>query len=165
MVVRLGWVGWVEAVCSLLLQGTRPRSASDTLMSRRNIPASPLPLFPSPGRWSSGCGCAAGMRTAGHSAWEECAGTGRGNTRVRYRRQLAQNEDWVQGTSPQACARTAQLYLPEATSGCPSSARAGAPVGAKEVYSAPVHPSHKRGTHSARRLKSLKNVQLTTQLC
>ena len=124
------------------------------------------PTNPSPpcgARW--GRGCAAGMRTAGCSLWEECAGTGRGNTRVRYRRQLAQNEDWVQGTSPQACARTAQLYLPEATSGCPSSARAGAPVGAKEVYSAPVHPSHKRGTHSARRLKSLKNVQLTTQLC
>jgi len=37
----------------LLLQGTRPRSASDTLMSRRNIPASPLlTLSPSPGRWS-----------------------------------------------------------------------------------------------------------------
>ena len=62
----LGWMWWlgsvgrVEAVCSLLLQGTRPRSASDTLMSRRNIPASPLPLFPSPGRWSSGCGSSAG---------------------------------------------------------------------------------------------------------
>lgn len=27
----------------MLLQGTRPRFASDTLMSRRNIPASPLP--------------------------------------------------------------------------------------------------------------------------
>ena len=39
-------MGRVEAVCSLLLQGTRPRFASDTLMSRRNIPASPL-LFPS----------------------------------------------------------------------------------------------------------------------
>ena len=34
-------------------------------------------------------------------------------------------------------ARTDQLYLPDATSGCPSSARAGAPVGAKEVYSVP----------------------------
>lgn len=56
-----GFIFWrVEAVCSLLLQGTRPRSASDTLMSRRNIPTSPLPLFPSPGRWSSGCGSSAG---------------------------------------------------------------------------------------------------------
>lgn len=89
-------------------------------------------------------GCAAGMRTTGYSAWEECAGTGRGNTRVRYRRQLAKNEYWVQGIAvvPQGrqcafrelietglvvapCERTAQLYLPEATSGCPSSARAG----------------------------------------
>ena len=73
----LGWMWWlgsvgrVEAVCSLLLQGTRPRFASDTLMSRRNIPASPLPLFPS--LW-----CEVGMRTAGHSAWEECARRGGG---------------------------------------------------------------------------------------
>ena len=43
-----------------------------------------------------------------------------------------------QGTFPKGCRytceRAAQLYLPEATSGCPSSARAGAPVGAKEEY-------------------------------
>ena len=103
---------------------------------------------------------------------------------MRYRRQLAKNEYWVQGIAvvPQGrqcafrelietglvvapCERTAQLYLPEATSGCPSSARAGAPVGAKEVYSAPAFPLHKRGTHPVRHLKSLKNVQLTTQLC
>ena len=33
-----GFIFWrVEAVCSLLLQGTRPRFASDTLMSRRGI--------------------------------------------------------------------------------------------------------------------------------
>ena len=49
----LGWMWWlgsvgrVEAVCSLLLQGTRPRFASDTLMSRRNIPASPSASLPS----------------------------------------------------------------------------------------------------------------------
>ena len=140
----------------MLLQGTRPRSASDTLMSRRNIPASPLPLFPSPGRWSSGCGSSAGAKR-GRSAWKECAGAGRGNTGVRYRRQLAKIEYWVEGIavtpygrsgrlpagsrqegfSTTMRARTAQLYLPEATSGCPSSARAGAPVGAKEVYSVP----------------------------
>ena len=158
----------------MLLQGTRPRSASDTLMSRRNIPASPLlTLSPSPGRWSSGCGSSEGANR-GYSLWEECAGTGRGNTRVRYRRQLAKIEYWVQGIAvvPQGrqcafrelietglvvapCERTAQLYLPEATSGCPSSARAGAPVGAKEVYSVP----------SAHTSKRLKDVQLTTQLC
>ena len=167
----------------MLLQGTRPRSASDTLMSRRNIPASPLPLFPSPGRWSSGCGSSAGAKR-GRSAWKECARRRGRNTRVRYRRQLAKNEYWVQGIAvvPQGrqcafrelietglvvapCERTAQLYLPEATSGCPSSARAGAPVGAKEVYSAPASPPHKRGMHPVRHLKSLKNVQLTTQLC
>lgn len=105
----LGWVGRVEAVCSLLLQGTRPRSASDTLMSRRNIPASPLPLFPSPGRWSSGCGCAAGMRTAGYAAWEECAGTGRGNTGVGYRRQLAKIEYWVEGIAVTPYGRSERL--------------------------------------------------------
>ena len=76
-------------------------------------------------------------RTAGYSVWEDCAGTRRGNAGVRYRKQLAQNEDWVQGAYPQVCAYTAQLYLPEATSGCPSSARVGAPVGEKEVYSVP----------------------------
>lgn len=124
------------------------------------------PTNPSPpcgARW--GRGCAAGVRTAGYSVWEDCAGTRRGNAGVRYRKQLAQNEDWVQGAYPQVCAYTAQLYLPEATSGCPSSARAGAPVGAKEVYSAPAFPLRNRGTHPVRHLKSLKNVQLTTQLC
>ena len=115
------------------------------------------------------------VRTAGCSLWEECAGTGRGNTGVGYRRQLAKNERWVagiavtpygrsgrlpegsrqEGFSTTMRARTAQLYLPEATSGCPSSARAGAPVGAKEVYSAPA-------AHAS---KHLKDVQLTTQLC
>lgn len=61
----LGLYFWrVEAVCSLLLQGTRPRSASDTLMSRRNIPASPL--LPSPLRAGGvvGAATAAGVRTA-----------------------------------------------------------------------------------------------------
>ena len=147
-------MGRVEAVCSLLLQGTRPRFASDTLMS----PASPLlTLSPSPGRWSSGCGYAVRGLTAGDSAWEECAGTGRGNTGVRYRRQLAGRRRLGSGHCGDSvwevrapsrglietglvvapCERAAQLYLPEATSGCPSSARAGAPAGAKEVYSEP----------------------------
>ena len=78
VVVGLGWVRWVEAVCSLLLQGTRPRSASDTLMSRRNIPASPLlTLSPSPGRWSSGCGCAAGNETRALGLERVCAKRGK----------------------------------------------------------------------------------------
>lgn len=95
---RLGAVGRVEAVCSLLLQGTRPRFASDTLMSRRNIPASPLlTLSPSPGRWSSGCGCAVWNEPRALGLGRVCAEAGRGNTGVRYRRQLAGNECWVQG--------------------------------------------------------------------
>ena len=61
--------------------------------------------------------------------------------------------------------RTAQLYLPEATSGCLSSARAGAPVGAKEVYSVPVHPRTTEEITPQDASKHLKNVQLTTQLC
>lgn len=52
----MSYVGRVEAVCSLLLQGTRPRFASDTLMSRRNIPTSPL--LPSPSLWYE-VGCVA----------------------------------------------------------------------------------------------------------
>lgn len=113
----LGWMRWlgavgrVEAVCSLLLQGTRPRFASDTLMSRRNIPASPLlTLSPSPGRWSSGCGCAVWNEPRALGLGRVCAEAGRGNTGVRYRRQLAGNECWVQGTSPQACARARLSY-------------------------------------------------------
>ncbi len=51
-------------------------------------------------------------------------------------------------------ARAAQLYLPEATSGCASSARAGAPVGAKEVYSVPTHPLHKRRKRIAYQARS-----------
>ncbi len=127
-------------------------------MSRRNIPTSPLlTLSPSPGRWSSGCGYAVRGLTAGDSAWKECARRRGRNTRVRYRKQLAKNEYWVQGIavtpygrsghlpagsrqegfSTTMRARTAQLYLPEAASGCPSSARAGPPVGAKEGYNTP----------------------------
>ena len=81
----LGWMRWlgavgrVEAVCSLLLQGTRPRFASDTLMSRRNIPASPLlALSPSPGRWSSGCGCAVWNEPRALGLGRVCAEAGRG---------------------------------------------------------------------------------------
>lgn len=88
-----GFIYWrVEVVCSLLLQGTRPRFASDTLMSRRNIPASPLL------RAGGVVGAAARCGTnRGRSVWEECAGTGRGNTGVRYRRQLAGRRRLVAG--------------------------------------------------------------------
>ena len=52
-----------------------------------------------PSLWCEvGRGCASRMRTAGCSAWEDCAGTRRGNTRVRYRRQLTEGRQigiWV----------------------------------------------------------------------
>mgnify|MGYP001013052902 CR=1 FL=1 len=157
VVVRLSWTGRGGM---FLAPAGNPSSLRvghpDVATEHTGLSSTSLP--PSPGRWSSGCGCAAGMRTAGYAAWEECAGTGRGNTGVGYRRQLARIEYWVEGIavtpygssgrlpagsrqegfSTTMRARTAQLYLPEATSGCPSSARAGAPVGAKEVYSAPA---------------------------
>ena len=112
-----------------------------------------------------GAAAAAGVRTAGYSAWEECARRGGRNTRVGYRRQLAKIEYWVQGTSPQACARARLSYTFLKRHQVPELCEAGAPVGAKEVYSAPASPPHKRGMHPVRHLKSLKNVQLTTQLC
>lgn len=116
----LGWMWWlgsvgrVEAVCSLLLQGTRPRSASDTLMSRRIIPTSPLLPSPLPVVRGRVRGCAAGMRTAGYSAWEECARRGGRNTRVGYRRQLAKIEYWVQGIAVTPYGRSGRL--PEGSS-------------------------------------------------
>ena len=160
----------------MLLQGTRPRSASDTLMSRRNIPTSPLlTLSPSRGRWSSGRGCAAGNEPRALGLGRVCAEAGRGNTGVRYRRQLAGNECWVQGIAvtpygrsgrlPEGSSRQGLLYPHTSAQhsytflkrhqGARAEARAGAPVGAKEVYSEP----------SAHTSKRLKDVQLTTQLC
>ncbi len=115
VVVRLrAWVERVEAVCSLLLQGTRPRFASDTLMSRRNIPASPL-LIPSPlregGVVSAGCN--------GDEPWEtqlgkSVRGGGEGNTRVRYRKQLAREQDRYLGAVVSPYGRSGPL--PEGSS-------------------------------------------------
>ena len=138
---------------------------------------SPASLPPSPGRWSSGCGYAAGMRTAGYSAWEECARRGGGEysgwvpqaarreTRVGsrvwwwFRRDVgALSRGLIEtGLVVAPCERTAQLYLPEATSGCPSSARAGAPVGAKEeCWHLPTHaPSRARCGGNMRHSASL----------
>ena len=67
--------------------------------------------------------------------------------------------------SARPCERAAQLYLPEATSGCPSSARAGAPVGAKEVCSVSVVPYMSEEHTPQDASKRLKDVQLTMQLC
>lgn len=111
----LGWMRWlgavgrVEAVCSLLLQGTRPRFASDTLMSRRNIPASPLlssPLLRAGGVVGADARCGTNH---GRSAWEECARRRGRNTRVRYRKQLAKNEYWVQGIAVTPYGRSGHL--------------------------------------------------------
>ena len=74
----------------MLLQGTRPRSASDTLMSRRNIPASPL--LPSPPLRADGVVGAAtrqGCEPRATRLGKSVRGEGEGNTRVGYRRQLA----------------------------------------------------------------------------
>ena len=110
----LGWMWWlgsvgrVEAVCSLLLQGTRPRFASDTLMSRRNIPASPL-LIPPPcgARWGRGCA----LWNEPRATWlgKSVRGGGEGNTRVRYRRQLAKIEYWVEGIAVTPHGRSERL--------------------------------------------------------
>lgn len=54
-------------------------------------------------------GCAAGMRTAGYSAWEECARRGGRNTRVGYRRQLAKIEYWVEGIAVTPYGRSGRL--------------------------------------------------------
>ena len=116
----LGWMRWlgavgrVEAVCSLLLQGTRPRFASDTLMSRRNIPASPLLLSPLPCVRGRERGCAARVRAAGPRLGKSMRGGGEGNTGVRYRRQLAGNECWVQGIAVTPYGRSGRL--PEGSS-------------------------------------------------
>lgn len=135
------WVWLVEAVCSLLLQGTRPRSASDTLMSRRNIPTSPLSL-PSPEGGVVGAAHQR-LRTAGRMAWEECARKRGG-------------EYW--GKVPQTARRTTRVdsRVPRwFRRGAWAPPEGGSPAGAKEVYNEPAAHTPKR----------LKNVQLTTQLC
>lgn len=48
-------------------------------------------------------------RTAGYSAWEECARRRGRNTRVRYRKQLAKNEYWVQGIAVTPYGRSGHL--------------------------------------------------------
>ena len=115
----LSYVGRVEAVCSLLLQGTRPRSASDTLMSRRNIPASPLLPSPLPVVRGRGAAVRQGCEPRATLLGKSVRGEGGRNTGVGYRRQLAQNEDWVQGAylrargkkvSAQPCERARPSY-------------------------------------------------------
>ena len=167
-------------------------------MSRRNIPASPLlTLSPSPGRWSSGCGCAVWNEPRALGLGRVCAEAGKEYSgevpqKLAGRRRLVAGygggsvetsvrlpEGSGQEGFSTTCERAAQLYLPEATSGCPSSARAGAPVGAKEVYSVPSAHQSEPSTPaspsagaeevysgpSAHTSKHLKDVQLTTQLC
>ncbi len=133
------------------------------------------PTSLSPSLWCEvGCGCAAGNeprslgleRVCGNGEgeyWGEVPQAARRETKIGsrvwwwFRRDVrAPSRGLIKtGLVVAPYERAAQLYLPEATSGCPSSARAGAPVGAKEVYSVP-------SAHTSQRLK---DVQLTTQLC
>ena len=111
----LGWMRWlgsvgrVEAVCSLLLQGTRPRFASDTLMSRRNIPASPLLTpSPSPGRWSSGCDRALGNEPRGLGLGRVC-GNGEGEYSGEVPQKLAGRRRLVAGYGGGSVGTSARL--------------------------------------------------------
>ena len=132
-------------------------------------------LPPSPGRWSSGCGCAAGMRTAATRCGKSVRGEGKEYSgwvpQTAYRGK--QIGIWVprwfrrdvgaltcrlavkglieKGLAVAPCAR---YTLPSLLQGHPPSLRFGHPDVASGRYSAP-----------STRLKSLKNVQLTTQLC
>ena len=101
-------------------------------------------------------------------------GGGVGNTRVRYRRQLTGKRDRYlgevvaqlrrSGCLPAGSARKGLPQLRERGAAIPSCSdirvpelcEGGSPAGAKEVYSAPAYPLHKRGTHPARRLKTLE---------
>ena len=163
-----GFIFWrVEAVCSLLLQGTRPRFASDTLMSRRNIPTSPLLLSPSSLWYEVGCGCAAGNEPRdtrlGKSVRERGGGilglgTAGSSPRMNigfrglrwFRRDVrAPSRGLIEtGLVVAPYERTAQLYLPEATSGCPSSARAGPLQERRKCIASQAHTS--KASHRTR---------------
>ncbi len=161
-------------------------------MSRRNIPASPLlALSPSLGRWSSGCGCAAGNEPRALGLGRVCAEAGRrilglgtadsspGNKIGIWVRWWFRRGVWAPtcGLAMKgflvAHASAVPLYLPAATSGCPSSARAG-PLQERRkcIAYASKHPitsgrlPYTSEEHTPRATpKHLKNVQLTTQLC
>ena len=168
----------------MLLQGTRPRFASDTLMSRRNIPASPLLIpSPSPGRWSSGCGCTVWNDPRALGLGRVCAEAGRGilglgtadsspgngiGIWVRWWLSLGGQGAYQRAQRERACRNCASavpLYLPAATSGCPSSARAG-PLQERRkcIARQPIPYTSEEHTPQATP-KHLKNVQLTPQLC
>ena len=128
------------------------------------------PTSLSPSLWCEvGRGCAAGNepralgfgRVCGNGEgeyWGEVPQAARRNMRVNSRvRWRFRRGVWVptRGLAMKgffvAHASAVPLYLPEATSGCPSPARAGAPAGAKEAYS-------ELSTH----IKSLKIIQIIT---
>ena len=101
-------------------------------------------------------------------------GGGVGNTRVRYRRQLTGKRDRYlgevvaqlrrSGCLPAGSARKGLPQLRERGAAIPSCSdirvpelcEGGSPAGAKEVYSAPAYPLHKRGTHPASHPKTLE---------
>lgn len=90
VVVRLSWTGRGGM---FLAPAGNPSSLRvghpDVATEHTGLSPTSLPLPVVRGRVR---GCAAGMRTAGHSAWEECARRGEGNTRVGYRRQLTEGD-------------------------------------------------------------------------
>ena len=155
-------------------------------MSRRNIPASPLfpsspplPVVRGRVRVTSGAsrellGLGRVCAEAGKEYWGEVPQTARREMQigiwVRWWFSLGGQGAYQRARCERACRNHASavlLYLPAATAGCPSSARAGAPVGAKEVYSAPstrLKASHhiwqaplpERGVHPASHPKTLE---------
>ena len=123
----------------MLLQGPRPRFASDTLMSRRNIPTSPLlTLSPSRGRWSSGCGCAAGNEPRALGLGRVCAEAGRGGILGLGTADSSPRLNIGFRVPNRKLARAQHSYtFLKRHQGARAEARAGAPVGAKKVYSEP----------------------------
>ena len=153
----------------MLLQGTRPRFASDTLMSRRNIPTSPLlTLSPSRGRWSSGCGCAAGNEPRALGLGRVCAEAGRGGIlglgtadssprlnigfRVPNRKLARARLSYTFLKRHQgARALRGRVPLQERRKCIASQAHTS-----KASHRTRQAPLHKRGTHPARHLKTLE---------
>ncbi len=120
------------------------------------------------------CELRGGECTAGLRLGKSVRGGGEGNTRVRYRKQLAREQDrylgavvvpyGCLGTYPWACDERIPCSACERGAAIPSCSdirvpklcEGGSPAGAKEVYSAPSYPLHERGVHPASHPKTLE---------